>query len=275
MHRAAGHIVRIVSSAGRVVTPPTFVRLAAHPVRWRLLAELADSDYRVRELVARVDEPQNLVSYHLRLLRDGGLVTATRSSFDGRDSYYHLDLDRCADALTDSGAALHPALSRHATPPPPVDAPRRSRRIAVLFVCTGNSARSPIAEALLRHYTGGHVAVTSAGSRPKASLHPNAIRVLRETFGIDISGRRPRHLDTLTDRAFGHVITLCDKAREVCPEFPHHPRRVHWSIPDPAGAGGTDDATLTAFERTAAEIDTRVRQLLPVLTATDRWRDQP
>jgi ArsR family transcriptional regulator, arsenate/arsenite/antimonite-responsive transcriptional repressor / arsenate reductase (thioredoxin) len=66
--------------------PPAFVRLAAHPVRWRLLAELADSDYRVRELVARVDQSQNLVSYHLRLLRDGGLVTARRSSFDGRDS---------------------------------------------------------------------------------------------------------------------------------------------------------------------------------------------
>ena len=100
------------TQAGQVAAPPTFVRLAAHPLRWRLPTELADSDYRVRELVPRVDQPQNLVSYHLRLLRDGGLVTATRSSFDGRDSYYHLDLDRCADALTDSGAALHPALRR-------------------------------------------------------------------------------------------------------------------------------------------------------------------
>src|SRR5262245_65516976 len=89
---------------------PAFVRLAAHPLRWRLLTELADSDYRVRELVTLVGEPQNLVSYHLRLLRDGGLVTTTRSSFDGRDSYYHLDLDRCAEALIDLGAALHPAL---------------------------------------------------------------------------------------------------------------------------------------------------------------------
>src|SRR5215212_5754527 len=128
-----------MSPTGNVVAPPTFVRLAAHPVRWQLLAQLADSDYRVRELVERVDQPQSLVSYHLRLLRDGGLVTATRSTFDGRDSYYHLDLDRCADAVTHTGAALHPALRRHA--PPLVLPGEGSRRVAVLFVCTGNNAR--------------------------------------------------------------------------------------------------------------------------------------
>ena len=87
-----------------------FVRLSAHPLRWRLLAELAHSDYRVRELVTLVGEPQSLVSYHLRLLRNGGLVTTRAGSFDGRDSYYHLDLDRCAAALADTGIALHPAL---------------------------------------------------------------------------------------------------------------------------------------------------------------------
>src|SRR5215213_10214372 len=133
-----------MSPTGNVVAPPTFVRLAAHPVRWQLLAQLADSDYRVRELVERVDQPQSLVSYHLRLLRDGGLVTATRSSFDGRDSYYHLELDRCTDALADSGAALHPALRRQLAPPGPPAERLPSRRISVLFVCTGNSARSPI-----------------------------------------------------------------------------------------------------------------------------------
>jgi ArsR family transcriptional regulator, arsenate/arsenite/antimonite-responsive transcriptional repressor / arsenate reductase (thioredoxin) len=257
----------------RHVAPPTFVRLAAHPVRWRLLTALADSDYRVRELVARVDESQNLVSYHLRALRDGGLVTATRSSFDGRDSYYHLDVDRCANALTDSGAALHPAL-RHAAPLTPPVEELRSRRVTVLFVCTGNSARSPIAEALLRHQTAGHVIVTSAGSRPKPSLHPNTIRVLRETFDIDVSSQRPQHLDTLAGRTFDHVITLCDRAREACPEFPHHPHRAHWSIPDPAAAGDTDPACYAAFQRVAADIDARIRHLLPVLTANARQEDQ-
>src|SRR4051794_21755351 len=264
-----------MSPPGQVTAPPTFVRLAAHPLRWQLMAELADSDYRVRELVARVDQPQSLVSYHLRLLRDGGLVTATRSSFDARDSYYHLDLDRCADALSDSGAALHPGLRRHAAPPAPPSEGVRSRHIAVLFVCTGNSARSPIAEALLGRHSAGHLAVTSAGTRPKADLHPNAIRVLRETFDIDVSGQRPRHLDTLAGRTLDHVITLCDKAREACPEFPDHPRRIHWSIPAPATASDSDSAGYPAFERTAAEIATRVRHLLPVLIPTDRQEEQP
>src|SRR3954471_5499523 len=99
-----------MGSRGQVAEPPAFVRLAAHPLRWRLMTELAESDYRVRELVTRVDQPQNLVSYHLRLLRDGGLVTAGRSSSDRRDSYYHLDLERCARAWADSGTAIHPVL---------------------------------------------------------------------------------------------------------------------------------------------------------------------
>src|SRR5262245_9046391 len=138
---------------------PAFVRLAGHPLRWRLLTELAAGDLRVRELTALVQAPQNLVSYHLRVLRTGGLVTAARSTFDGRDSYYRLDLDRCAQALADTGTALHPALRRATTPPP-----QRWPLLAVLFVCTGNSARSPIAEALLRHHTAGRVTATSAGS---------------------------------------------------------------------------------------------------------------
>ena len=256
--------------SSQALAPPAFVRLAAHPLRWRLLAELADSDYRVRELATRVDQPQNLVSYHLRLLRDGGLVTATRSSFDGRDSYYHLHLDRCAEALTDAGAALHPALRRGAAPLIPPVEEQRSLRTAVLFVCTGNSARSPIAEALLRHHTAGRVTVSSAGSRPKHSLHPNTTRVMREAFGISVAGRRPQHLDTLVGRRFDHVITLCDRAREVCLEFPDERRRVHWSVPDPATADDTDQASYPAFQRTAADIDTRIRHLLPVLTASNK-----
>ncbi|MFB4280413.1 ArsR family transcriptional regulator [Nonomuraea sp. MTCD27] len=274
---------------------PAFVRLAAHPLRWRLLTELAGSDYRVRELVSLVGEPQNLVSYHLRLLRDSGLVTAQRSSFDARDSYYHLDLERCAHALAATGAALHPALrlgpgpaspsgpapvhpaspsgpgpaSLFASGPASPSGAGSARRTAVLFACTGNSARSPIAEALLRHRAGGRVEVTSAGSDPRQRLHPDAVRVLRERYGIDLAGQRPRHLDTMAGRRFDYVISLCDRVREVCPDFGDHSRRVHWSIPDPAAPGG---AGPPAFARTAAEIDTRIHYLLPQLTPQE---DQP
>ncbi|MEU8236073.1 ArsR family transcriptional regulator [Actinoplanes sp. NPDC048967] len=235
--------------------PPAFVRLAAHPLRWRLLSALAGSDHRVRELVELVGEPQNLVSYHLRLLRDGGLVTASRSSFDRRDSYYHLDLDCCAAALSGTAAALHPALRQQS----PAELPTGG---GVLFVCTGNSARSPIAEALLRHRTGGRIEVASAGIRPKAELHPDAVRVLRRDFGIDLGDRRPRHFDTLTGHRFDYVISVCDQAREACPEFAGRPRRMHWSIPDPATSGDPRHA----FAHTAAALDTRIRHLLPTLT---------
>ena len=233
---------------------PSFVRLAGHPVRWHLLAELTAGDYRVRELTALVGRPQNLVSYHLRRLRSGGLVTARRSSFDARDTYYHLDLDRCAHALITTGTALHPALSLQQPPPPmPGGGPYRPR---VLFAC-------------------GHVEVRSAGSRPKPRIHPHAVRVLRDRFGIDIAGQVPRHLDTVVDQPFDHVITLCDKVREVCPDFGDHPRFVHWSIPDPAATGEADDDGYPAFMRIAAQIDTRVRHLLTVLAATPRPEEEP
>lgn len=234
---------------------PEFVRMAAHPVRWRLLTELAGSDHRVRELTERVREPQNLVSYHLRLLRDSGLVRSRRSTFDGRDTYYHLDLDRCGTALTAAGSALHPALRFD-----PHEPTFSFDGISVLFACTGNSARSPVAEALLRRHG---AQVTSAGSHPKPDIHPFAVQVLREEFGIDISGQRPRPLGTAEA---DYVITLCDKVREVCPECAGEHRRVHWSIPDPAGLD------YDGFTSVARDIETRVRHLLPVLDAAARQK---
>lgn len=253
---------------------PQFVRLAAHPLRWRLLTELAAGDLRVRELTGLVGQPQNLVSYHLRLLRQGGLVTARRSSFDARHSYYHLDVDRCGQALTGTGSALHPALSL-GPPPPPTTPAARPGRARVLFTCTGNGARSPIAAALLRHRTGGHVEATSAGSHPKERIHPDAVRALREHYGIDIADQRPRHLRTVAGLRFDYVITLCDKVREVCPDFGGRPQLVHWSIPDPATAGDTGQDGYPVFHRTVAEIDTRVHHLLAVIDRPPNQEAQP
>jgi protein-tyrosine-phosphatase/DNA-binding transcriptional ArsR family regulator len=251
-----------MAKAGDATTaPPGFIQLAAHPVRWQLLAELARSDRRVRELVELVDQPQNLVSYHLRLLRDGGLVRARRSSHDGRDSYYRLDLERCADGLAHAGASLHPWLQVAPTPPGAAAVATR-----VLFVCTGNSARSPIAEALLRHHAGDRVIVASAGISPKDRVHPHAVRVLRERYGIDIHDQVPRSIGDVAGpgRGFDRVITVCDKAREHLPARITR-RRSHWSIPDPADPRGPGD--YATFVSISTDIDSRVRQLLPTLGA--------
>jgi protein-tyrosine-phosphatase len=140
----------------------------------------------------------------------------------------------------------------------------------VLFLCTGNSARSQIAEALLEHLSRGVVDAASAGSHPKP-LHPNAVRVMR-TRGIDISANRTKSLDEFRAHRFDLIITLCDRVREICPEFPSQPRLVHWSIADPAREGPTNRASYPAFERTAIELDTRIRFLLHQLNAVQTTR---
>ena len=250
-----------------VLVPP-FIELAAHPVRWQLLRALGGSDYRVRELVAHVGQPQNLVSYHLGLLRRGGFVTASRSSYDRRDTYYRLEIDRCADGLAQTAAALHPFLSRFDVRTAAGRGGRSSRSASLLFICTGNSARSPMAEALLRQRCPDGVEVTSAGTQPKPELHRDAVRVLREDFGIDAAEQQPRRVDRLSRRRFDHVITLCDKAKEVLPPMAGNPRRSHWSIPDPASV--TDGGGYPAFRRTGEAIDARVRHLTTVLVPTTR-----
>src|SRR5215470_18920131 len=136
--------------------PPPFARMAADPLRWRLLRELSRSDRRVRELVLLAGQPQSLVSYHLGQLRASGLVGARRSSFDGRDTYYHLDLARCAQSLAADGAALHPGLRLDPAPLAP-PAGSGAARYTVLFLCTGNSARSQAAEAFTQARSGGQV----------------------------------------------------------------------------------------------------------------------
>lgn len=244
-------------------TPLEFLQLVADPLRWQLLGELSRSDRRVNELTTLVDKPQNLVSYHLKELRKAGLVAARRSSADGRDTYYRVDLARCSRLLSEAGRSLHPGLQLELTPTPP--GPRRGRAPRVLFLCTGNSARSQIAEALLVERSGGRVEARSAGSHPKV-LHPNAVRVLAER-GIDISDHQTKHVRRFARSHFDHVITLCDRVREVCPEFPDHPQLAHWSIADPALEGDTDEETYPAFERTADDLETRIGFLLAQLTA--------
>ena len=256
-----------MSPTDTVRTPPVvpgFLRLTGHPVRWQLLSELARSDRQVRELTALVGGRQSLTSYHLRQLREGGLVTMRRSSADGRDTYYSLDLAACRARMTEAGGALHPGLRLvPATWSAPATGHRVGSPVRVLFLCTGNSARSPVAEAMLQRAGGAAVDVCSAGSNPKP-VHPNAVRVLRER-GIDIRDRRPRHVREFAGRRFDRVISLCDRVREVCPDFPGAPRVAHWSIADPAAEGTEDEQSYPAFARMADELSTRIEFLLSTI----------
>jgi protein-tyrosine-phosphatase/DNA-binding transcriptional ArsR family regulator len=253
------------------LSPFRFVQLLADEQRWRLLQELARSDRKVSELTELVGRPQNLVSYHLAGLREAGLVSARRSSADRRDTYYRIDMRRCADSLCGVGPALQPGLRLDAADPRTMGGQAPRRKPSVLFLCTGNSARSQMAEALLEHHSGGTIRARSGGSHPKP-LHPNAVRVMAEA-GIDISARTSKHLERFRERRFDRVITLCDRLREICPQFPGTAATAHWSMPDPAVAdGATDKATCPAFKRTAEELESRIPFLISELMLANERR---
>ena len=251
-----------MGAASLSTPPPDFLKLLAHDLRWSLVTALAGSDHRVHELVQLLDQPMNLVSYHLRQLRDQQLVTERRSSADGRDVYYSLDLDRLRTRYFATGAAIHPALTTRDSANGDAPAPQARPPARVLFLCTHNSARSQMAEGVLRHLGGGRVAAFSAGSQP-AHIHPDAVQAM-VTIGIDISQQQSKHLDTFAEQSFDYIITVCDRVREVCPLFPNDPERIHWSFADPAAL---DDvaARERAFQQTAQQLVTRTRHLLTLI----------
>lgn len=239
---------------------PAFLKLLAHDLRWQLLEGLATGDHRVHELVAMLQRPQNLVSYHLRQLRDAGLVHERRSSYDARDVYYTLDLEQLQGRFGAAGEALHPALC------PPAPATDRNTATGdksltrVLFLCTHNSARSQMAEGILRSVAGDLVEVFSAGNEP-GRVHPLAIRALQR-MNIDISRQQSKYMDLFAGQPFDYIITVCDRVRETCPVFPKDPEKIHWSFEDPAAVEGPEEIRFQAFETTARELMTRISYLL-------------
>lgn len=130
----------------------------------------------------------------------------------------------------------------------------------VLFLCTGNSCRSQMAEGLLRHLGGDRFEAASAGTRP-VELNPGAVAAMGE-IGIDISGHASKHVDSLAGESFQHVITVCDNARETCPVFPAEVETLHWSFDDPAGATGSEEERMAVFRRVRDEIREKVEKFL-------------
>jgi arsenate reductase (thioredoxin) len=142
------------------------------------------------------------------------------------------------------------------------DTATSDRPIRVLFVCTGNSARSIMAEALLRHHGGGEFEVHSAGTEPRG-INPLTLKVLADA-GIDASFARSKSVNEYLGQEFDYVVTVCDEARQVCPVFPGVHESLHWGYEDPAEATGTEEQKLAVFRRVFVQLGERVRQFAVV-----------
>lgn len=132
----------------------------------------------------------------------------------------------------------------------------------ILVLCTGNSCRSQMAEGFLRHFSGGRLEVSSAGTRP-TEVHPLAVKVMQET-GVDIAAQRSKSVAGFTDRNFDCVITVCDEAREACPVFPGRYEKIHWQLEDPARVEGTQEEKLLFFRKVRNSIKEHVLEFLGV-----------
>ena len=146
--------------------------------------------------------------------------------------------------------------------------PAAARRIRVLFVCTGNSARSQMAEAILRREAGDRFEAFSGGADPHP-INPMTVRVLDEA-GIDISGATSKPVSRFLGQSFDYVITLCDRARVSCPIFPGGGQTLHWGLDDPAEVTGMDEERLLAFRRALTEVSARIRAFIPLATVASR-----
>jgi ArsR family transcriptional regulator, arsenate/arsenite/antimonite-responsive transcriptional repressor / arsenate reductase (thioredoxin) len=234
---------------------PETLHLLGHDVRWELASRLSRSDLKVGELTAATGLAQNLVSYHLRLLREAGIVRERRSAADARDVYYSLDrravtagLQSALTSITPGAPRLVAGVSKHS--------PALGSRASVLFLCTGNSARSQIAEVMLRQLAQRHVVVRSAGTHP-VGVHPQVHKVLAAR-GMPSTNLRSKPVAEVAHQSFDYVITLCDVARSEPIELSGRPRKAHWSIPDPVAVSGGGKAVVRAFDQTASEIEMRV-----------------
>jgi ArsR family transcriptional regulator, arsenate/arsenite/antimonite-responsive transcriptional repressor / arsenate reductase (thioredoxin) len=217
---------------------------------------LMGSDLRAGEIVAKLALSANGVSYHLRQLREAGLLRDRRSSVDARDVYYSIDHDRFHALYRAGNDTLHARIGRGGGTS--LDAPD-DRPLRVLFLCTHNSARSQLAEGIMRLLGRDQVEVFSAGTEP-ATVHPMAVALLHD-WGIDTSTHTSKPMHQFFDATFDYVITVCDRARESCPTFPDDPQEIHWSLPDPIIIEDEQERW-RIFQQIRRELYTRIQYLL-------------
>jgi protein-tyrosine-phosphatase/DNA-binding transcriptional ArsR family regulator len=235
-----------------------------NPLRLELLNQLMLGDLRVQELCDASGAPMNLVSYHLKKLKDAGLVRERRSIADGRDQYYSLELQSLQEQYLALGSLLHPSLAIDRSCFPAVEF-FQDTGLRVLFLCTHNSARSQIAEAILKAKSGDAIEVASAGTHP-SKVNPMAVDVLKER-GYPSSSLQSKSLEQFAEQHFDYVITVCDRAREECPVFSDADHSLHWSIPDPIEIEGTLEQIQNVFQATAEELESRIESFLIAIQA--------
>ncbi len=238
---------------------PQLFSLLGNDMRWKLVSALVRGDFSVNELQQKVHGKQNLVSYHLGKLKKAKLVTEMSSIADGRETYYSLNLATLQRLFFSSGESLHPAL----TPNPEDSAASGGEKLRILFLCTHNSARSQMAEGLLRAKGGERVEVFSAGTEPSV-VNPLAIEAM-DGLGIDIRSHQSKSMDDFLGQHFDYVITVCDRAKDSCPIFPGAPEQIHWSFPDPSEVQGSKARQLKAFEDAAQGLMQRINYFLMML----------
>jgi protein-tyrosine-phosphatase/DNA-binding transcriptional ArsR family regulator len=236
----------------------SFFRAFADETRLAIVRLLAVTDLRAGELVDRLHQPQNAVSYHLKHLRSLGLLCDRRSTLDARDIYYRVDLERLQALYASAGEALHPgmAVQREANE---AVRPTLDRPLRILFLCTHNRARSQLAEGITRYVAGDQVEVYSAGNEP-TEVHP-LTKLMLDALGIDTTRMYSKSMQQFVGQPFEYVITTCDRMRGG-PTFPGDPVHIHWSIPDPSVVEGDAAAQYHAFQTACHELFTRIRYLL-------------
>jgi protein-tyrosine-phosphatase/DNA-binding transcriptional ArsR family regulator len=237
--------------------------MLGHPARlavYRLLMRFAPQGVRPTEIAIALDLKQNTLSHHLADLQSVGLVQVRR---EGRSLFYAVDLETAegliAHLALDIGRArpdlLSPLLAARQEPF------MQDTDFDVLFICSGNSARSIFAEALLRDLGRGKFQAFSAGTRPGTTLNPMALEVLQRN-GHDITGLRSKHIEEFQrpgSIVMDFVFTVCDTAAaEECPPWPGQPITGHWGLPDPVKATGTDAERALVFAQTYAALRRRI-----------------
>lgn len=270
MTQDSNHIA-LVRQPEKLVAQLDAIAQASRFAALKLLIRYLPFGLQAGDIARLIGVPHNTMSTHLATLEHSGLV---RSRRQGRSIIYAAELDACSALVSALSAELDPA-GKHgmrATTMPVIKENTMSEKTYnVLVLCTGNSARSILAEALINREGGGRFRAFSAGSQPKGVPNPAGLKLLAE-LGYETAGFRSKgwnEFDGPDAPQMDFIITVCDSAAgESCPVWPGHPLVAHWGIPDPAEIGETDAARRAAFLEAYRRLSARVTSFvnLPVET---------